>query len=105
MRSKAETSVENFDLPDMDEKKEKLVEFIKRRIKDNPDEKKYILRGEFSDEEDENLELEDKIEKILNGREIKAELQDQCIPSSFMVDAATSPIESSPITSTEVQTE
>lgn len=49
MRSKAETSVENFDLPDMDEKKEKLVEFIKRRIKDNPDEKKYILRGEFSD--------------------------------------------------------
>lgn len=46
---------------DLDEKKEKIVDFIKKRIRENPEEKRYILRGEFSDEEDENIELEEKI--------------------------------------------
>ena len=36
IKNKADNCVENNDLIDLDEKKEKLVDFIKKRIHDNP---------------------------------------------------------------------
>lgn len=42
--------MEDYELPDIEDRKDKLVNFIKARIKENPNEKLLILKGEFEDE-------------------------------------------------------
>ena len=49
--NKAEAIVQKSDLIDLEERKQKLIGYIKNRIKDNPNQKNFVLKGEFSDQE------------------------------------------------------
>lgn len=81
-KNKAEAMIQNSEAQDLENKKEKLVKYITQRIKDNPAEKTFIMKGEISDDDDQEIRLEKNVEEMLTCRQLKAELQEKT-PKKF----------------------
>ena len=69
-----EDVIEETDPKVIEERKEEFLEFLKMRIKEYPNEKLYVLKEEFLDEEDHNehLAMEKYLRQLINTTEVKA---------------------------------